>query len=384
MEVEGLAGDWEPWQISTTPSVVIGESGGVEYALARVGDALRFSQGYIVSTNLPVGIRVFGKDGLFHRWLGREGEGPGEFRAVSEAWVTEGDTVVVYDSFLRRLTYLDLGGNVLRTVSFDAGGSFVVGEERPRYIVDRFSDGSFLSVQEIYPPLPNTPDPELATSSKRFFREKPGTGMRDTITQVANWDVAYEEEPGTGLGAWVAVPFTPNASGVVGDSVLFVAEGRRFELEAWSFNGDPLYRHRKDHEVVPISDPVWDGELERWEQSFLERMESTGNRQRLNVQSELAAMRRRFRDKKRLPNLPVHGRRMLADANGNIWIEAWPDDLASPSPQWHLFLAESRRFVGTVEMPPRFRPTAIYSDAVVGVHRDDLDVESVREYPIIR
>ncbi len=152
----------------------------------------------------------------------------------------------------------------------------------------------------------------------------------------------------------------------------------------WSFEGEFIARFSKEYEVVPITDDVWAGELDRRLQGFLARMESTGNRQNLDVQGELAATRRRFREEKRLPSLPVHGRRMRADAGGNIWIEAWPDDQIFPSSIWHLFLAESERFAGTVEMPPRFRPTAIYTDAVVGIHKDDLDVESVREYPIIR
>lgn len=381
---EGVGREWVPWRISSTPTVVIGESGGVEYALARVSQVLRFSDGYIVSTGLPIGIRVYDREGRFQRWLGREGEGPGEFKAVSGTWVTEGDTVVAFDSFLRRLTYFNPSGDLLQTVPFHAGGSFVAGEERPRHIIERFSDGSFLSFQRITPPLPNTPDPEVTTSSNRYYREAPGTLLRDTITQVVDWDVSYEKEPGFPIGTWVAVPFTPTASAVVDDTVLYVADGRHFELEAWSFRGRFMARYKKDHEVVPITDEVWAGELERREENFLARMGSTGNRQRLDVQAELAAMRRRFRGEKRLPTLPVHGRRMKADSDGNIWIEAWPDDLNRPSFTWHLFLAESEGFVGSVEMPPRFRPVSIYSDLVVGIQTDELDVQSVRVYPILK
>jgi hypothetical protein len=165
---ESSVEDWKPWRVSTTPTVVIGESPGEEYELARVGAALRYSQGYVVSTGLPVGIRVYNKEGRFQRWLGRKGEGPGEFRAISGTWVAEGDTVIVYDSFLRRITYFDLRGDLIRTVPYTTGGSHVVGEERPRHIVGRFSDGSFLTQQIVYPPWPRTPPTELASSSTRF------------------------------------------------------------------------------------------------------------------------------------------------------------------------------------------------------------------------
>ncbi len=59
-------------------------------------------------------------------------------------------------------------------------------------------------------------------------------------------------------------------------------------------------------------------------------------------------------------------------------------DQTRASPTWHVFLAEAERFVGTVELPAGFRPTAIYADAILGVQRDELDVESIREYKVIR
>jgi len=97
----------------------------------------RIGAGYhIVSTpwgrgeRLP---RVFDSTGRFVRTLGREGEGPREFRAAEMVYAT-GDTAMIYDMGARRMTFVAPPDSFLRTVPW---------QRRP-YTLMELRDGSFV------------------------------------------------------------------------------------------------------------------------------------------------------------------------------------------------------------------------------------------------
>jgi len=71
---------------------------------------------------------------------------------------------------------------------------------------------------------------------------------------------------------------------------------------------------------------------------------------------------------------PAYGR-ILADSEGAIWV----GDFALPgqnAPRWRVFGADGR-WLATVDVPNRFRVLAVGTDRVLGVARDELDVERV-------
>lgn len=58
----------------------------------------------LVTMTNPQRLAVFGSNGFLVHVIGREGEGPGEFRALRFVWTARGDTIEAFDTFLRRLT----------------------------------------------------------------------------------------------------------------------------------------------------------------------------------------------------------------------------------------------------------------------------------------
>lgn len=56
---------------------------------------------------------------------------------------------------------------------------------------------------------------------------------------------------------------------------------------------------------------------------------------------------------------------------------------AEPVRDWIAVSAEGR-WLGTVQMPPGFEPHAFTADGVVGLYKDDMGVEQVRDYAILR
>lgn len=77
-----------------------------------------FADGRVVVAEDPrqqkaVGLQLFDAKGVFVRRLGRDGEGPGEYRSVNVGAL--GDTLVIHDQRLARITFMGLDGKLVRT-----------------------------------------------------------------------------------------------------------------------------------------------------------------------------------------------------------------------------------------------------------------------------
>ncbi len=107
--------------IDSTPRVSIGVEDGEEpYMLARLGGAIRLSDGRIVIANrMTHEIRYFDSTGTFLRSSGRKGQGPGEFSDPFYIQPLRGDTIYVGD--FRPFQYLvfDEKGNWVKSVKPD-------------------------------------------------------------------------------------------------------------------------------------------------------------------------------------------------------------------------------------------------------------------------
>ena len=94
--------------------------GGASAPLRNIQDVMVHADGRVLITETDAKtLKLFDASGKFVRSIGREGEGPGEFRAISSARLI-GDSVWVFDAMLRRGTYLRLDGNAGTVVEFRA------------------------------------------------------------------------------------------------------------------------------------------------------------------------------------------------------------------------------------------------------------------------
>jgi hypothetical protein len=69
------------------------------------------------------------------------------------------------------------------------------------------------------------------------------------------------------------------------------------------------------------------------------------------------------------------------DAVGNLWVEVGPSDSEPGAALEHLVFDEAGSFLGTVLLPP-LRVLEIGSDYVLGVHRDELEVEYLQLFDL--
>ncbi len=110
----GDPGTLELPERSTAVMGEIGREGGTE--LFRVSGARLLESGRLaVGNSGTFEILYFEGDGALAFRAGREGDGPGEFRAITSFPGTAGDTLTIYDVRLGRLTTLDGEGAVVGT-----------------------------------------------------------------------------------------------------------------------------------------------------------------------------------------------------------------------------------------------------------------------------
>jgi hypothetical protein len=112
---------WEgvsPVYLAPEPHLSIGALDGPDdRILYRVaGGAVLQKGGIAVLNGGSQEVRFYGPDGVLTGRQGRSGEGPGEYRQPSGLWTLPGDTVVVWDGRLLRITVMSPEGTLLRDV----------------------------------------------------------------------------------------------------------------------------------------------------------------------------------------------------------------------------------------------------------------------------
>jgi hypothetical protein len=96
-------------RVDLSTIVTLGDADGPGALIGEPRFLLRLRDGRFVTAEYPTASRllVFRPDGSFDREIGRSGEGPGEFRHISTAYVTADGTLRVFDGALRRESEFD-------------------------------------------------------------------------------------------------------------------------------------------------------------------------------------------------------------------------------------------------------------------------------------
>jgi len=287
-------------------------------------------------------VRIFHPDGSHWKTVGGKGGGPGEFRRVRLLGGFHGDSVAVWDDAQGRLTVLDPHGDVARMLTAQ-------GEDRyPPNAFRVFSDGTVLA--RVRPVL-------------NAVRLEPGTIIPDTaiFARVDYATASRVPEGGAPAPKWlwtgrtqVPVPFTVNPGfDVWGDDVQ-TTSGTAFRIRV--FRGGRLVEsYGLDRDPAPVTDE----ERQAYSDMFAENASARSD-------EYLAALR----DPRVPENLPAYRSLVVAD-DGSVWAERYRRgtfDVYGPD----------RVYLGQVQVPLQL--TQVVGSRVVGVWRDDMDVEHVRIY----
>ena len=104
--------------LSQKPTLEIGVmEGDAHYTFQSIVGVVPLSSGdLVVSDGGSDEITLYAPDGTYLRRWGRRGEGPGEFRVLSGAWVGPGDSIMGEDGVTARVSVFDSTGEFARQV----------------------------------------------------------------------------------------------------------------------------------------------------------------------------------------------------------------------------------------------------------------------------
>jgi len=321
----------------------------------RIRGAVRSEDGRVaVADGAELRVRFFAADGSPAGEAGREGEGPGEFRHLSALMPWPGDSLLVWDQQLRRLTVFDAVGEVGRT--FDLEVTEAVPFAQPRGV---HADGRILATGFSQTP-PGGPEGGRQRYPSPAYLFGPEGELEAELGLEVSGETYFElVERGFTV---LPVLFGRSTRLLAASDVLLEAANDRFELRVLTPAGEPVRIIRMDVGSPRISDTMRRELIEgRLEEGV------GGTRDPDEVRAALEAMP----VPERLPAFD----RLVVDRLDRIWVELYPT-VGAVSSSWLVLTLEGET-VGQVELPRNFDPLEIGSDYVVGVLTDEMDVEHV-------
>jgi hypothetical protein len=348
-------GPAESWTIDSIPSLVVSGSGG-DYELTRVTDATLLSNGPLVV--LDEGAHqasFFDGDGVFIRSVGREGEGPGDFSGLSGVFELRGDSVLIYDSWLRRATILDSAGAVARiaTLPADLQAPEVFPIAGDGFVAKTWSLAGFMDVAGDY------------RAAYAIVRLGEDGGVLDTLAHMPAWN-GYKVNTEDGGYRDYAPLFPLDGHAAMRGSEVILGGAERMEYRTISPEGGLTSIVR----APSLDRPFEDAEVEAERAAMLRPTSSAELRE--VVRGLPAPASRSYGD-------------LLVDAEGYVWLAAYASRRthADDPVRWHVFHPEGA-WQGDVVTPVRFTVFEVGVDYVLGVRRDEYDVQHVETLSLRR
>ncbi len=375
--VENRSGAWaagRAWTVADSPLVDIGGGAGKpEYELDQTRGPVRLSDGRIVvfhgATNE---LRFYDPAGTYLRSSGRTGSGPGEYQNVTGLWLTPGDSLVLVESFARRLSMVDSAGNYTRSfVLAGQGGHFlpIGGKIDAAGPMGRFGDGSVLVIAQTFGGTQAASgvyrDSMLAI---RYATDGTALNTLGSLPALEMEQVPFNTGSET-RSAPSIVPLGKETIVAVRGDRWAVARNQAWELEIRRPAGAVSTLVRASVEPVLITP----SDIAAHREGQLKTIEGMRNlpepiKQQVRDRIKLA----RYPDK--LPFFTA----LLFDTEGNLWAQEATSP-AEHAQRWTV-VDPAGVWLGRVSIPGAFRPTFITSDAVYGIWIDADDVEHVRVY----
>lgn len=366
--VESIRPAWDEataWRIPSEPTVQIGvEAGAEEYQLANVRGALRLDNGTIVVMNGgSAELRYYDDSGRHIATGGGRGDGPGELGpGFVEVWPWPGDSVAVWDARNRRLTIFDSTGET------DGGQTFRLPANAFPRAVAILEDRKLFGMQPVISSRPPTGPIGQTVRDTLVFAAYPADGQapqevaRLLTREVWNFRWQGRTMPGYRL-PWMSPSYA------VHRERFYYTLGELPEIRVFTLNGDLTRIVRQRLHGRPVTDATVETVIELMMQNA----------------PDDADTRREYRafyyDAPWFEVLPAY-RRLLVDRESNLWAKEYAEPGTQMS-RWFVF-DQQGQWQGTVQFPDRFEPQDIGADYVLGVQQDELDVEYVRMYKLLK
>ena len=366
-------GDGGGWRVGPEPLLVIGGSDDPAQALYQVVGLDRLSIGEIVvGDGGSQEIRLYSPEGALLRVFGGQGEGPGEFTTLSAVHVLDGDTIVGVNQVPLRVSRFTVGAGHL--------GDVLLGHDRHPPWIDPYPLGALGNDRLLVWGYPEYMDPRFQNG----IHHEPlnwgllhlGDGQVAAGGVFPGEQVALERmERGLRL---LPMPFSRTGDAAAAGESVLVTPNDLFRILKYRLDGslEADWRYLVPPRPVPASAAA---EWVIWRVG--------GEAARSDPRVDEAARRlEALPAPDQFP--PVAG--LEVDVLGHAWVREfqWPPE----GPVSFVVFDPEGRVLGRVAVPPGLdaaggatsKPALIGRDFLLGVWRNELDVEEVRLYPLVR
>ena len=370
--VESAAPAWSDessWRLSDAPLLDIGRLEGPDATqFFQVSAGTRLSDGsFVLGSFGSHDLRRFTADGV-HLWtVGREGEGPGEFAGLMQVAAGPGDTILTYDFRQRRISRFGPDGTFLdaRPLEGPSEGGFA-------FVESLLPDGRTVFTFRVFGGA-DGPPPEgeirrdtigvhvsgLPGDSTRELGRFPGPEMV----------VLNSGETEGGFSMTISSPaFGRSTEIAAGSSEVWVGDTDRFEIRRYALDGRLEAIVRRTYEPPVVDDALVGRAME-------EELRGADD------DNERRMIRRRWEEIPLPSTLPAY-ESLAVDREGNLWVQQY-EIPGAPERIWSVFSADGV-WLGDVKFPDRFRPLEIGDDYVLGRFGDELDVEHVQIWELVK
>jgi hypothetical protein len=294
-----------------------------------------------------------GPDGSVLATWGRKGEGPGEYQAF-DAILLLGDSILVSDGRLRRVTVLSSDGEVLTTRPL--AGAFL------HQVSSILPDGRLLLVPgDGYGGVAEMPRSEWVFQTQPILAVHLEEGAADTLAELPHLRRWY--------GTRGASPGPVGVKGRAGGFAAGFAWARADEPEVRWYDGSGRLDQvaRWDEEPVPLTSEWRSRMLRTHEEAYRAR-----GAEDASVAAQLADLEE-WLDRHEGP-LPYWDS-FHVDRRGNAWLSEYPQPRQPPG-RWRVITRDGT-FAGWVDLPGVIAILDITDDRILAVRENELDVPAL-------
>lgn len=364
--------------LMTGPDTRIGSIDDPDYVFGPIISLDLGPDGLLYTMHWDEGtIRRWTQDGAPAGSVGRKGEGPGEFEQPTDMGFF-GDSLWVWDMDAYRVSYFDLEGEFLGSVSpkVDLGGR----DENPARPDRPLRDGTFIG---------NSPAWSDGIA-RGTLTESPYVHMDADGNRLARiWAMPYEPrdvfailaDDGVG-GSFSFQPFGDGYSFVVGEDGMLVLERRAWTGEGEAvvsvtkigLDGDTVFTVAVPYDPVPLAAARFDSAVaaraERWKDNS----------------GPFSATEADVRDAMYRPSYLPAVRGIWQAGDGTIWLRRYDpvetEDGESMTESWILDAKGAP--LARALTPAGLSIRVISGDTVWGIERDELDVQYMVRYRLVK
>lgn len=342
-------------RVDTVPLLSIGlVDGEAPYLLDRVGHATTLDDGRIAIVNAGTDeVRLFDAEGRYIRTFGRSGDGPGEYRFPIRVWQL-GDSIVVVDVTMNRITVQPLDGSSSRTVPG-------VPDSRPS-IAPLFTDRSvILPIEDQTFPSPG----ESADMSMAYVRVPLDGSPPDTLIVLPNGKRVTREFETGGRVAYVTGPrlFETQAYAGVADGRLVAGSAAKPEVVVLELDGGTTRIIRWTGQATPISNA--------YIQTFIDERTATLD--------DPAPLRQQILESEHPDSFPRFD--AILGGHGQLWVRPYRLPGETGPYRWRVHDGDGR-LIAVAEVPAGLTLYEVGPDRVLALTTDDLDVQHVVVLPV--